>query len=265
MGEFFNTGENRRIFRANRDPLGDFVLDNSLSFTFLPWASRQIFIFGEAERPLSSDLNADGLVDLVVSRRSPLGTALDSFTRRPDGQFDHQARGFLFRQYIRGFSSYDFNGDGEQDLALILENNPRLVVYQRENANWKYAREVVLPFAPSAAIVGPGQGILQTNRLYLMDASLRRIIYLTARSGGVFLSQPFVPFRPAIYDLDVNMVAGGPQENVVAVDTGTHILVAKQDTLGLDFWAGFDVTQGVPLVLLGDYQRNHTRQLVLMP
>ena len=265
VGDFSNIGENRRIFRANRDDLGNFVLDNSLSFTLLPWETSQIFIFNEAQRPLSSDLNGDGLVDLVISRRGPLGTALDSFIRQPDGHFEYQAHGFLFRQNVRGFSSFDFNSDGEQDLALIIENNPRLVVYQREDETWKYAREIVLPFVPSLAIVGQGQGILQPPRLYLMDASLMRITYLTARAGGVFFSQPFVPFRPSVHNLDVHLIGGRSQHNVLAVDTGTHILVAERNKLGLDFWAGFDVTYGVPLMMLGDYQRNHTRQLVLMP
>ena len=260
MADFSNAG-GRKIFRANRLNSNRFVLENSDTLTLFPWR-QQVVIFDQTKRPLSSDLNGDGRTDLVVGRPGGLGTGLESYIRTPRGTFEDQARGFLLHKRVRSFAAFDFDDDGEQELALILENNPRLVVYRQVNKIWEYAQEIVLPFVPSLAIAAQD---ISPPRLYLMDASLARVTYLTVQAGTVFLSPPFISYRPAVQSFEIRLVEGQVPEQVLVVNTGTQMLLAQRNGPGLDFRASFDIAATIPVVILGDYQRNSTRQIVFIP
>jgi len=60
----FSADDEQKVFRAVRDDLGRFVLENYKRFTL----TSGVLIFKEGERLLTTDLNGDGAVDLVVLR-----------------------------------------------------------------------------------------------------------------------------------------------------------------------------------------------------
>lgn len=254
-----------RLFRANRDESGNFVLENSFRFTLFQGARTAVLTFDQNEQLLTDDLNGDGLGDYVLTRTGPLGTVLDAYTRDLAGNYQRWAYGFIFQKKVTSFALYDFTGDGQLDLTLLVDTSPHLFVYERSGDQFKYLKELVLPFEAGLVVDSRAEGVLEERRLYVFDKKFAEVITMTPGSRGNFLIGDDAPLS-YVRDFKVEPLGQGTGEIAVfAFETPSRIMLFEKGTKGATLYGGFDLTLKVPLVILGDYLGHRSRQLIYVP
>ena len=257
-----NEGEN--VLRATRDRRGDFVVENSFRFNFLAGLVGVMFVFQENEQPLTVDLNGDGLTDLVYARHGDEGTTLESYVRDPSGSFHRWAFSTLPQSTVTSFAVFDFNADGQLEIAALLKNHPRLIIYERSGDQFEYLREVVLPLSPGW-VVDSEQGVPPERRLHIFDTSLQRVVTLRQQNGRFLLSGSKEPLS---YLQGVEVEASWQEigsHEIVVFEYGNRIALAERRSQGVSFYGSFDTAVKVPLVIVGDYLGIQSRQLVYVP
>ena len=148
IGDFGEDRSEAGVFRAFRDEVGGFVLENEFVFNLPPIITDNNLIFEETDRIVTADLNQDGVLDVIRARTGELGTKLDSYLGRSAGGFEQQAQGFAFHRTVLSMALFDMDGAGEPELVLVTERGSRLILYERSADILQYRKELLLPFAP---------------------------------------------------------------------------------------------------------------------
>ena len=251
-GDFAETGE-PRVFRGIRDEAGGFVLENypryELSTGFIP--------FREGERVLTTDLNQDGAIDLVVVTEG--SRSLVEVFEGKGGSLFQQWTSLSLTRNITGLSSFELSGDGQDDLVFIVEEVPHLLIYERAGSDFKYSRELVLPFAPG--LLAEAQEDTGERRLYVFDSTLTEVVTLSPGDTDVFI----FGLDSVLDRFNRVMVGGLSSSEFVVLDWGGKITLAQRFDDGLEFLGSFGVTYKTPLVIVGDYQGSGRRQHLFVP
>ena len=257
IGEFGEDRSDVGVFRAFRDEVGGFVLENEFVFNLPPIVTDNNLVFEEADRIVTADLNRDGVLDVVRARIGDLGTKLESYLGRSAGGFERQAQGFAFHQTVLNMALFDLDGDGEKELVLVTDRGSRLIVYERSADILQYRKELLLPFAPGLVVVSkPGFG---GQQLRVLDRELERVATLSQGFGNGFINQRFL--RPSIQSLTLESLGDGDPVEVFIFEDGKHLSLFVSGDGGLVLLASLVRQPKMPLLIVGDYQGFESRQL----
>ena len=251
-GDFSETGE-QRVFRGIRDDERGFVLENYTRYTL----STGFIPFREGERVLTTDLNQDGAIDLVVVTEG--SRSLVEVFEGKGGSLFQKWTSLSLAQSITGLSSFDLSGDGQDDLVFIVEESPHLVIYERAGSDFQYRRELVLPFAPG--LLAEAQEDTGDRRLYVFDSTLTEVVTLSSEDPDVFIFD----LNSVLDQFNRVTVEGSSFGEFVVLDWGGKITLAQKSGDGLEFLGSFGVTHKAPLVIVGDYQGSGRRQHLFVP
>ncbi|MDA2937815.1 VCBS repeat-containing protein [Acidobacteria bacterium AH-259-A15] len=247
----------RRVFRATRDQTGEFILDDFSTLT----RSGGFMVFEEGEQLLTADLNNDGLADLVVVKETSGSSLVEVFLAREGIRFE-RATSLSIPNRVIGISAFEMSGDEKDDLVILLEGNPRLLIYEAREDRFAYLKELVLAFSP-ALLAESRDGTLGSRRFDIFDPSLTQVATFGSGAPGMFTeSQSSILAYFEVFSLD--SFTGGPLE-VLVLDYGGRITLAEKTLNGVRFLGSFAVTEKMPLVILGDYFRSGRRQLIFQP
>ncbi len=202
------------IVRAVRDEDGGITLEDS-SRLWLPspaLVASELLTFESGEQVVTTDLDQDGVVDLVVSSWTFLGTIVESFIQYLGG-FVREASGFFPQQLVQNFAVIDFDSDGQSEIAFIIRKNPHLVVYERRGDQIQYRNELVLPIKPALVIGSKLSGLSNIPQLHVFSAPLDRVVSLMVNGSGggplvINLQTPLTSLRtlrPAMNNLPSEM------------------------------------------------------------
>ena len=203
-----NFGEDRSesgVFRAFRDEVGGFVLENEFNFNLPPIITDNNLIFKETDRIVTADLDQDGVLDVVRARIGELGTKLDSYLGLPAGGFEQQAQGFVFHQTVLSMALFDMDGVGDPELVLVTEGGSRLIVYERSADILQYRKELLLPFAPGLVVVS--EVAFRGQQLLVLDLELDRVATFSQGFGSDFVSQRFL--KPSMHSMTLDNLGLG--------------------------------------------------------
>ena len=257
IGDFGEDRSEAGVFRAFRDEVGGFVLENEFNFNLPPIITDNNLIFEETDRIVTADLNQDGVLDVVRARTGELGTKLDSYLGRSAGGFEQQAQGFAFHQTVLSMAVFDMDGAGDPELVLVTDRGSRLILYERSADILQYRKELLLPFAPGLVVVS--EVAFRGQQLLVMDRELDRVATLSQGFGSEFISQRFL--KPSIQSLTLDRLeSGGPAEVLVFEDRKRLSLIVAGDD-GLVLLASLVRQPKMPLLIVGDYQGFESRQL----
>ncbi|MBI4446818.1 MAG: VCBS repeat-containing protein [Acidobacteria bacterium] len=254
-----------RVFRAARLETGSFALEGGLEFSFVMGISRKILVFGDNDQVLTSDLNGDGLTDLVFARVGPLGTVLDSYLGDEYGEFRRWAFGFVLQKSVIGLALYDFNADGQLDLALLVKNSPHLFVYEKSGEQFKYVKELLLPFTPGLVVDSDSGGSQKDRRLYVLDSALRNGVTIGSRYSDSFVVGTDDLLNSARILKLTNLGGQTGEADVLVFEYGNRIVLAESRPGGPLFYGSLSTAGKVPFVIIGDFQGYKSRQLVYIP
>ena len=257
IGDFGEDRSEAGVFRAFRDEVGGFVLENEFAFNLPPIVTDNNLIFEETDRVVTADLNQDGVLDVVRARIGDLGTKLESYLGRSAGGFERQAQGFAFHQTVLNMAVFDLDGDGEAELVLVTDRGSRLILYERSADILQYRKELLLPFAPGLVVVSEAD--FRGQQLLVLDRELERVVTLSQGFGNGFISQDFL--KPSMQSLTLDSLGyGGPVE-VLVFEDGAHLSLIVAGDDGLVLLASLVRQPKMPLLIVGDYQGFESRQL----
>jgi hypothetical protein len=227
--------------------------------------ARPFLVVGASGQLLTCDLDGDRILDAVIANITSQGTLVEMYTGDGSGGFKYRASGFFLWKAVASFGVLDFNGDGESELAVLFRGSPNLFVYERTEGEYRYVKEVVLPFEPGLVVDADFSGLVKEHRLYVFDSGLRRTVALTSVSPQVLLQGLYAPlerFREVFLESEPD----GPGEaELVLFDYAGRLTVAERKQGGLVLHGGFDFSGEIPLILFGDLLGAGSRQLFCLP
>jgi hypothetical protein len=265
---FPGTASREKVFLSYRDEDGRFVVENKGSigpFYGNVWVSPGTVETDERQQVFSDDVDGDGLPDLFLSTRSTQGTELQLYLGQSSGGYVPEASGFFLWKSIAGLALLDFDGDSTLDLVLLFRNTDNLHVYTIGDGQFKYLKEIVLPFVPSLMVDSLFDNFVRERRLHVFDDSLRRVASLTARNPRVFLiglqglTQALSTFR-----VDGEGVGAAITE-VLAFQNGGRISLATYQSGNWVVFGSFTDGFGFQTAVWGDYLKTGSRQLFCLP
>lgn len=265
LGDIPGNPEAALISRANWDVSGQFVLENSHQFGFFTGVLHALLSFGEHESILVSDLDGNGLADVVVATEAAaVGTGIESYLQTSPGRFELHGTAFLYLQAVQSMALFDFDGDGTQELALVLYGQPNLLVYERTDSQWLYSMELALPVQPallmtSSSVAGP-----RNRTLFVVDDNLQYVVSATQRRPDLFRFGSTAPLnRMSRWRINWTGRAGGESE-VLAFSFADQIVLAERRG-SLRTFVSMDTGRNAPLIIIGDFAGTGTRQIVWVP
>ena len=239
-GDFSENGE-EMVFRAIRDDLGRFVLENYTRYTL----STGFLLFKEDEQVLTADLNRDDALDLVVVREG--SRDLVEIFEGKGGTLFEKWTSLSVSAKIIGISAFDLSGDGEDDLVLILEGVSHLIVYERAGSDFRYSKELVLPFEPGLLV--EAQESLEERRLYVFNSTLTEVVTLSSEEPGVLISG-----LDTVLDHFKTISVDGFAGEISFLNWGGRITLAQTTSQSVLFVGSFAVADQTPVVILGRQQ-----------
>ena len=259
VGDYGSGGSARRVYRGRRDARNRFILENDRSFTIGPNPAGYR-VFDEDESVMVADLNEDGHLDLVRALNGPLGTVLETGFGDGTGQFEIQAQGHLLRRQVLNFALFDFSGDGEPELVLVTDAGPGLAIYTRDGEQWVHYKELALRFTP---------GIVMTSnlrrfdkRLYILDRDMTTAIFYSTRYHDGRPRRLSFP-RHSLHTLELEDADGEDGREVLVYEDLDSFGVFATTEQGHLLYASFPARQYPRLIILGDYFRLGSRQMVI--
>ncbi len=259
VGDYGAGGSAERVYRGRRDARNQFVLENDRTFTIgsNPEGYR---VFDEDERVVVVDLNQDGHLDLVRAMNGPLGAQLATEMGDGAGRFELQAHGSLLRRQVLSLAVYDFDGDGEAELVLVTDVGPSLTIYTREGEQLVHDKELAMSFP--VGFVMSSDARPRDRRLYIMSrdmdqARMYSTRYYDGRPRRLYFSMELVQTME-LEDFD----GEGDREVMVFDDFGSFT-VFKQTDEGVVLFTAFPAKLYPDLIVIGDYFRLGTNQMVI--
>ncbi|MEE2821872.1 MAG: VCBS repeat-containing protein [Acidobacteriota bacterium] len=236
-GDFSQDGE-KTAFRALRDNLGRFVLENHIRYTI----AGGFLSFKKDEQVVTTDLNQDGLIDLVVVKKG-LRDRVEIFEGKGGTRFD-QWTSFSTSKEIIGISSFEFSGDGKEDLVFIVEDVPHLMVYKQDGSDFRYAKELVLPFEPGLLV--EAQESPEERRLYIFNPALTEVVALSSENPSVYVSG-LETVLDHLKTISVDGVLGG----MSFLHLGGRVTLAEKTSGDVIFAGSFAAADQTPNVIFG--------------
>ncbi|MEE8585793.1 MAG: hypothetical protein V3T83_13180 [Acidobacteriota bacterium] len=263
--------EGRRVFLARRDEADEeiFLLDDGSSF-FFPQSQVLAAVGLESNHQFAtSDINFDGLLDLVRVRNESGYCALEVFLRdrlQPNGYEAIDVR--LPERSVSSFALLDFDLDNLLDLAVLFEGASHLSIFRldMQEKALRLMEERQLPFEPAVLI---DWQVIHTGGwperiLFILDKSFQQAAATSSFDPGRIIQVSQIPpFR----SLRVTWPSpAGPSETEVLVfESDDRITMLEAGRSGYRLYALFDTTFYSPTAVMGDFQGIGTRQLLALP
>ncbi|MDA2923359.1 hypothetical protein MYX65_01675 [Acidobacteria bacterium AH-259-L09] len=249
--------DQRRAFRAIQYSSSDFILDNSAEL----FLSKGFLVFLESEQLVTTDFNDDEIADFVVVKDDRSGSLVQVFVGKGGAWFQRVSSTRVPGNVV-GLSFFEFSGDNQKDLVLVFEGVPRLAIYERLGDEFRYLKELVLPFMPALLVES---NLSQGGRgLNVFDSSLENSVTFAVGNANVFVELDSIPFDYQTMSLEFLSRKKDPAEFLV-FDSGGRITLAKKTLEGVRFLGSFQVKETDPLILVGDYLNLGSHQLILVP
>ncbi|MFQ5741307.1 MAG: hypothetical protein ACE5JX_20100 [Acidobacteriota bacterium] len=262
VGAFGGNPAASRVSRARRDLNGDFVLEDGSRISLFLGFIRSLPVFQENEKVLMGDLNGDGVSDLTVVRLvKGVGSSIESFLLDRSGGLVSYASAGLYLQAVQSFALFDFTQDGEPELAVLLEGEPQLFVYQRVNGVWVYLKEMDLPVEPGLLMTAESRGSLRTRSLYVIDNGLDYVVSVSSRQPTAFHFGARTPLNH-LRSLEMDLAGRGELTKILVFEFGDQITLAERSYDSLNFFVALETSPGVPQIIIGDYAVQGSRQMV---
>ena len=256
IGAFGEDRSRAGVFRAYRDEVGGFVLENDFNINLPPVITDNNLIFEKSDRIITADLDGNGVLDVVRGRIGKLGTKLESYLGLPAGGFERQAQGFVFHQAVLSMALFDLDADGELELVLVTNGGSRLIVYERTADVFQYRKELLLPFEPGMVLAS------ETNfgqqQLLVWNRTLDRTLVLSQGLGN-FLTQALM--TPSSRSLLLDSLGSEADAEVIVVEDGQRLTLLSQSEEGPVLLASLVRDPKVPFLIVGDYQGFESRQM----
>ncbi len=257
-----------RLWRARRESTTEFALEDSGTINFFPGFITSFVTFDGRDKVVITDLNRDGLDDFVVARlASGVGTSVESYLGQPQGNFKLHASTTLYLRAVRSLALFDFDNNGEDELALLLEGQPHLFVYEREEEDWQYRREIVLPWDAAILLKSTAGAAPRTTNLYLLDNAMNRVVAISSRAPSAFvygLQAPLSFMRFIEVEFPTSTV--DQTAAVVGFLLPDQVVLVEQTARGASPFVVFDqADQRMPTSIIGDYSGIGERQLIWIP
>jgi len=237
----FSENEEETAFRAIRDELGRFVLENYTRYTL----STGFLLFKEDEQVLTVDLNRDDALDLVVVREG--SRDLVEIFEGKGGTLFEKWTSLSVSEEIIGISAFELSGDGEDDLVLIVEGVPHLIVYERVGSDFRYAKEIVLPFEPGLLV--EAQESVEERRLYVFNPTLTEVVTLSSEQPGDLIFDV-----DSVWDHFKTVSVDGLPGEMAFLNLGGRITLAQKTSQSVLFAGSFAITDQTPVVIVGPQQ-----------
>ncbi len=267
IGDFGGGQSKSKVFRGYREPDGSFVSDDGARINPLPatLGGGRLLTPPENMHLVSADIEGDGNLDLLVSQVVAQGTVLELYLGNASGTYGPPSAGaFFIWQAISSVGLFDFDSDGKLDLAVLFPNSSNLFVYTIDGQDFKYLKEIVLPFEPSVVVDSLIEGFPGERRLYVFDASLYRLATLSSRNPGVFLLGLATLQSFKSYRLDAEEDGPGEADILVFENSGGIALAEKRGG-SIVVLGSFSTIERYPIIVFGDYQNTGSRQLLCLP
>ena len=259
VGDYGPGGSATRVYRGRRDARNRFHLENDRTFTIGP-NLEGYRIFDEDERVVVVDLNQDGHLDLARASNGPLGARLETHLGNGSGQFELQAQAHLQRRQVMSLALYDFSGDGEVELVMVTDVAPGLTIYTRDGERLVHFKELAMTFSPGYVMTSNNRP--RDERLYILDRDMTEArMYSTRFRDGQLRRIPFP--SDVIHTLELENSDGEADWEVfVFADVGSFALFEKTEQ-GTILYSAFPTLNYPDLIILGDYFRLNSRQMVI--
>ncbi len=241
-----------------------FVFENSYQVDFFPGALPTLIGFSSGEKLLTTDLNRDGLADFVASRVEPtVGSVVESYLQVSPGRFELHGSTALYLQEVSAFTLFDLTGDGADELVVLVRGSDRLVIYELQNRDWTYIRELVLPFRPGTLMASAAGAPVGTRLLYVTDEALQYVVNLSVHQSQTFRFGSRAPLNHlAVTEID--WTESGPAPLLI-FQLQDVLVLAERRAGEIHTIATFDIRRSVPEVILGDYLGVGSRQMLWVP
>lgn len=251
---------------ATRDTGGRFVLENGATLDLFPGLvgpGRAVLLAEEGQQLMTADVLSDGILEVFSTQEAYLGTAVYGH-RLISGAFREWAYGFFLYDRVLGLATFDFDGDGREELVAITAASPNLQIFRLDQGELRYLRELTLPIQPgllatSRDPVRSGQSVLQ-----VFDRNLRNWVVFDSRYPGVYsFARPggFVSAQ----DVTVPFAAGGFPRQFRILRYWDRLVVAELVGDGFRHLGSFDLARRSPTVVIGDHRASGSQQVLLVP
>ena len=237
----FAENEEETVFRAIRDDLGRFVLENYTRYTL----SSGFLLFKGDEQVLTADLNRDDALDLVVVREG--SRDLVEVFEGKGGTLFEKWTSLSISEEIIGISAFELSGDGEDDLVLIVEGVPHLIVYERTGSDFRYSKEIVLPFEPGLLV--EAQESVEERRLYVFNPTLTEVVTLSSEQPGVLIFD-----MDTVWDHFKTVSVDGVPGEMAFLNLGGRITLAQTTSQSVLFAGSFAIMDRTPVVIVSAQQ-----------
>ena len=259
VGDYGAGGSAERVYRARRGLQNRFNLENDRTVRIGP-NPKGYRVFGEDERVVVVDLNQDGHLDLVRAMNGPLGAQLETEMGDSSGRFEIQAQGSLLRRQVLSLAVYDFDSDGEAELVLVTDVGPSLTIYTREGEQLVHDKELALSFP--VGFVMSSDARPRDRRLYIMSrdmdqARMYSTRYYDGRPRRLYFSMELVQ------TMELEDFGGEGDREVMVFDDFGSFTVFKQTDEGVVLFTAFPAKLYPDLIVIGDYFRLGTNQMVI--
>lgn len=259
VGDYGSGGSARRVYRGRRDARNQFILENDRTFAIGP-NPEGYRVFDEDERLVVVDLNEDGHLDMVRAMNGPIGALLQTEIGDGAGQFELQAQGHLLRRQVLNLALFDFNGDGEAEIVMVTDVGPGLTIYTREGGQWVSYKELATRFTPG--IVMTSNIRPRDKRLYVLDREMTQSVYYSTIFHDGRARRLTFP-RRALFTLELESRDEEAAREVLVYEDIVCFSVFETTEQGHVLYASFPTTEFPGLIIVGDYFRLDSRQMVV--
>ena len=259
VGDYGTGGSAKHVYRARRDARNRFHLENDRTFTI--WANPEGYrVVDEDEIVVLVDLNRDGELDLVRAINGLVGSQLEIQLGDGSGQFELLAQGHLLRRQILSLAVYEFSGDREADVVLVTDSGPGLTIYIRDGERLVHYKDLALSFQPGLVMTSNIRP--RDERLYVLDREMTQArMYSTRYRDGQLRRIPFP--SDVIYTLELESLAGEADRQISVFEDIGSFAIFEQTEQGSVLYSAFPREHYPDLIILGDYFRLDSRQMVI--
>ena len=259
VGDYGAGGSARRVYRGRRDARNQFFLENDRTFTIGP-NPEGYRVFDEDEMVVVVDLNQDGHLDLVQAMNGPLGALLETEIGDGSGQFELQAQGYLLRRQVLNLALFDFSDDGEVEIVMVTDVGPGLTIYTRDGGQLVPFKELAMTFTPG--IVMTSNIRPHDKRLYILDRDMTQAIYYSTLFHDGRPRRLYFPGH-SLHTLEMENSDGEDGREVLVYEDIVSFGVFETTEQGHVLYASFPAPEYAGLIIVGDYFRLNSRQMVI--
>ncbi|HSR68939.1 MAG TPA: FG-GAP-like repeat-containing protein [Acidobacteriota bacterium] len=259
--------------RAKRGQDGLFLMENEEVFALSQFQLlRSVSVSNDAQM-VFTDIDGDGLSDLLLGRNDEEGAQVHIFFRHDGGEspFDQPEGSILLPgETITSLALFDFDDDGLLDVAAVLEDRPSLLILSLQPDGLKVVGDLVLNFRPGLVIDWRGEHpLVAERRLYIYDPELNRSAVITSFQPDVVREFTVESGRvPAPLSTRVNWhpneSTSRDQEILIFEARYRSIILGPKPSGALQLYVNLDLSGERPIGVVGDFLSKGGRSTIVV-